>query len=160
MNTEKLNRFELSLVNLVQRGFPLCTKPFALIAKKLKVDEKKVIETFKNLAELKVLSRIGPVFKPNTIGASSLVAFKVLPANFDYVANIVSSFESVNHNYARTHEYNLWFVVAAGSGEELAREISSIEEAVKLEALVLPLEKEYYIDLGFQMKDDFGALNE
>ena len=47
------------------------------------------------------------------LGASVLAALAVPESRMDELADIVSGYDEVNHNYAREHSYNLWFVVVA-----------------------------------------------
>ena len=105
----------------------------------------------KNLKENNVLSRVGPVFSPGKVGESSLVALKIPPSLLEDVAEKLNALDSINHNYEREHEYNLWFVVTAPDKKNLDLEIQKIADISKEEPLVLPLEKEYFIDLGFEI---------
>jgi DNA-binding Lrp family transcriptional regulator len=97
------------------------------------------------------VSRVGAVFRPGAIGASTLAAMAVPPARLDAVAAIVSRFPEVNHNYEREHRYNLWFVAAAADDDALATVLDRIERATGVDVLALPLVEEYHIDLGFQL---------
>lgn len=67
------------------------------------------------------------------------------------MAGIVNQFEQVNHNYAREHEYNLWFVVTANDAVALEYTLMEIELLTGLPVLVLPMEAAYHIDLGFNI---------
>ncbi len=146
-----LTALEKCLLNEYQRGFPLCTSPFALIAEQQGVTEEVVIETLEALQQRGLISRVGPVFAPQRAGASTLAALSVPDAELAQVAEFVSRFEAVNHNYEREHHYNLWFVVTAADETQVQRVLHSIEQQTGLPVLVLPLEKSFYIDLGFPL---------
>lgn len=139
------------LLNDFQRDFPLVARPFQAIAENLGVTEDWVLEKLSLLKNEGLITRVGPVLTPNRIGASTLAAFCVPNNQLEEIANLVSSFEEVNHNYSREHEYNLWFVVTAESEDKLAEVIAKIESKVSLKAMVLPLEEEFRIDLGFEI---------
>jgi len=143
----------LQLVNAWQRGFPLAPRPFAEIAARSGLSETEVIESFERFRANGVIDRIGPVFRPNTVGASTLAAMAVPPERLETVAALVSRRESVNHNYEREHRCNLWFVVAASGAAAVEKEILLIEEQAGLPVLRLPLLEEYHIDLGFDLVD-------
>jgi len=64
---------DLALANRWQRGFPLEPRPFGLIARETKLAEGDVLAQFTELKRQGVIDRVGPVFRPNTVGASSLV---------------------------------------------------------------------------------------
>jgi DNA-binding Lrp family transcriptional regulator len=97
------------------------------------------------------VSRVGPVFRPNTIGASTLAAMRVPAAELEQVAAVVNGFPEVNHNYEREHRYNLWFVVTAADPAALAETLARIERQTGHAVLSLPLVRDYHIDLGFRM---------
>jgi DNA-binding Lrp family transcriptional regulator len=139
------------LINAYQRGFPICSRPFLVLAKEFDVSERRVINCLEQLKEQGVLSRLGPVFDHQQAGASTLAAIAAPSAQLDGVAAIVNSFEQVNHNYAREHHYNLWFVVTAPTQQILINAIKDIERATGYPVLMLPMEKSYHIDLSFQV---------
>jgi DNA-binding Lrp family transcriptional regulator len=97
------------------------------------------------------IARVGAVFAPKRIGASTLVAMAVPPDRLGVVAEAVNRFPEVNHNYEREHRYNLWFVVTAGSEGRLQAALGAIEQSAGYPILALPLLKEYHIDLGFSL---------
>ena len=67
------------------------------------------------------------------------------------MADIVSRYEEVNHNYEREHRLNLWFVVTAPNQARVEQVLDEIEEETGLAVLDLPLERSFYIDLGFPL---------
>jgi siroheme decarboxylase len=144
--------FHPVLANAWQRHFPLVPRPFAEIAARSGGDEEGVLEEFKDLKARGAIDRIGPVFRPNSVGASSLAAMAVPPARLDEVALHVSGYRGVNHNYEREHRYNLWFVITGAAAPEVQWTLSCIEHATRLPVLRLPLLEEYHIDLGFDLQ--------
>ena len=147
----QLSALEKCLLNEYQRDFPLCASPFAVIADQQGVTEEEVIETLGSLQQRGLISRIGPVFAPQRAGASTLAALSVPGEELQRVADIVSDFEEVNHNYEREHSFNLWFVVTAKDETHVQRVLDTIEEQTGLAVLNLPLERSFYIDLGFPL---------
>ena len=143
---------EFRLLNDFQRDFPLCPAPFAELAARLGVAEGVVIRGLENLRRSGKISRVGPVFAPKRIGASTLAAMAIPPEKLDAIAQVVNRFPEVNHNYEREHRFNLWFVVTAGSEGRLQAALGAIEQAAGYPILRLPLEQEFHIDLGFSMR--------
>lgn len=141
----------LGLANSWQRGFPLTPRPFAQIAHQAGITEADVLQRFMRLKEAGVIDRVGPVFRPNTVGASMLAAMAVPPKRLEAVAGFVSDEPAVNHNYEREHSINLWFVVTAATEADVEGALSRIEQATGLEVLRLPLLEEFHIDLGFDL---------
>jgi len=117
------------------------------------VAEAEVIEACAELKRRGTIARLGAVFAPHRIGASTLAAMQVPAARLAAVAAIISRFPEVNHNYEREHAYNLWFVVTAPGAGALQATLASIEQACGLPLLRLPLVEAFHIDLGFSLHD-------
>jgi DNA-binding Lrp family transcriptional regulator len=139
------------LLNDFQHDFPLSPAPFAQIARCLNTSTAVVLARLRELQLQGAVSRVGPVFRPNTIGASTLAALQVPAAKLETVAAVVNVFPEVNHNYEREHRYNLWFVVTAADPAALADTLARIERQTGHPVLSLPLVRDYHIDLGFRM---------
>ncbi len=148
-----MDGLELRLLNDYQRAFPLCPEPFGEIARRCDIGAADVINAYRKLAAEGAVSRIGAVFAPNCIGASTLAALRVPQERLSEVAQRVSAHPEVNHNYEREHEWNLWFVATAPDGERLAAVVAEIEHECGLTVLSLPLEEDFHIDLGFDLRD-------
>ncbi|MDD2744646.1 MAG: Lrp/AsnC family transcriptional regulator [Rhodocyclaceae bacterium] len=143
--------FEFRLLNEFQRDFPLCPAPFAELAARLGVGERVVLSGLEKLRREGKISRVGAVFAPKRIGASTLAAMAVPAEHLAAVAEAVNRFPEVNHNYEREHHYNLWFVVTAASEARLQATLGAIQAAAGYPLLPLPLLEEFHIDLGFSL---------
>ncbi|MFN0315099.1 MAG: Lrp/AsnC family transcriptional regulator [Burkholderiales bacterium] len=147
-----MNPLELRLINEHQRGFPLCHAPFAEIARKFSMKEEGLLHKVAELIRRGLVSRVGPVFAPQAVGASTLAALEVPAQRVPEVAALVNRYPQVNHNYLREHRINLWFVATAADSQCLAQTLESIEAAAGCGALLrCPLIEEYRIDLGFDL---------
>jgi len=147
-----LSDLDRALLDNYQHDLPVVERPFAAIAEQLGVSEATVIEQLRYLKRFGALSRVGPVLRPNRIGASTLAALAVPPGQLEEVAALVSARPEVNHNYEREHEYNLWFVITAANRSQVDQTLLEIEQATGLKALDLPMLEDYFIDLGFALK--------
>ncbi|MCU7800155.1 MAG: Lrp/AsnC family transcriptional regulator [gamma proteobacterium symbiont of Lucinoma myriamae] len=151
-----LTELEKQLLNDYQQGMPLVSEPYSEIARELNqkgfsVSENDIINSLSSLKERGMVSRVGPVFKPQKVGGSTLAAIAVPDERMEEVAQIVNHFSQVNHNYKREHHLNLWFVVTAGSQEEVEQVLKDIEQQTGLSVMNLPMEQDYHIDLGFPL---------
>ena len=146
-----LDTLDRRLLDEHQRGFPLCETPFAEIARALGCEADEVLRRLATLRRHGVVSRVGPVFAPGRIGASTLAAMAVPPARLESVAACVNRYRAVNHNYEREHAINLWFVLAAPDADKLDGVLTDIRRRTGLEVLDLRLERAYHIDLGFPL---------
>ena len=146
-----MDGLELRLLNEFQRDLPLCPAPYAAMGATLGVSEATVIDTLARLAQAGKVSRVGAVFRPGVIGASTLAAMMVPEDRLAEVAAMVNAHPQVNHNYARSHEWNLWFVATAPDAQTLAAVLHRIETECRCPLIRLPLIEDYHVDLGFAL---------
>jgi DNA-binding Lrp family transcriptional regulator len=144
-----MDALDRQLLNDFQHGFPLAPRPFAALGERLGVGEALVLARLTALRDAGSVSRVGAVFRPHAVGASTLAAMAVPPEELERVATLVSARPEVNHNYQRDHRLNLWFVVCAANRAEVAEVLDEIERATGIVALDLPLLEDFHIDLGF-----------
>lgn len=149
---QQFTPLEKHLLNDFQHDFPLSERPFKAIAEQLDCDEETVINTLESLIERGIISRVGPVFRPNRIGVSTLAAIAVPEADMLKVADLVSAYAEVNHNYERLHHFNLWFVVTARDESHLDQVLQDIETQSGYHVMSLPMQEDFFIDLGFDLK--------
>ena len=140
------------LLDEFQRGFPLTERPYAEVARRLQTDEDDVIERLRRLKAQGAVSRVGAVVAPHSCGWSTLAALAVPADRLDEVAEIVSGYPEVNHNYEREHRLNLWFVVTAEDEQAVTAVLDDIARRTGLRALDLPLLEPFHLDLGFALQ--------
>jgi siroheme decarboxylase len=140
------------LLNDFQCDFPLLERPYQAIADQLGVSEEHVLSALTELSEQRYISRVGPIIRPNHLGISSLVAMAIPAEQLEQVAEIVSSYSEVNHNYERENRFNLWFVVIAAHEAHLVSILQEIELRTGLTTMRLPLLDDYFINLGFELE--------
>lgn len=138
-----------AIVNALQGDFPLCERPFAAVAGRLRIAEDDLIARVRRLLDDGTLTRFGPLFDAGRLGgAFTLAAMAVPAASFDRVAAIVNALPEVAHNYARDHALNMWFVIATPTPEGIDAAIARIEAATGLPVLAFPKEREYFVGLS------------
>lgn len=152
----RLDATDRQLINLYQRELPVCERPYEEMSRKLGIAEGEVIERLQSLQDSQVLSRVGPVFEHSRAGASLLAAVAAPEEQMDLVAARINRAPGVNHNYAREHTYNLWFVMTAPDEDTLEERLDDLEHKLRLPMLRLPMVEGYHIDLGFDI--DWEAL--
>lgn len=147
-----MGALELRLLNDFQRGFPLTPRPFAAIAARLGVNESVVLAELGELVAGGKVSRVGAAFVPGRIGAATLAAMSVPRERLHQVAELVSAYPEVNHNYEREHHYNLWFVITGPDERHVETVVRGIERSARCgRVLSLPMVEPYHIDLGFDL---------
>lgn len=145
------NQTELALIDRWQHGFPLVERPFEVIGRFAALDQDETIGIFRKMRENDVISRVGAVVRPNTVGASTLAAMQVPKEQLEQVAGIVSRELLVTHNYEREHELNLWFVVAGAGAEAITATIERIRRQTGIDVIDLPMLQAYHLGLGFPL---------
>jgi DNA-binding Lrp family transcriptional regulator len=141
------------ILNEIQSGFPVTSRPFLEIGDRLGLSEDEVIGRIKRLKEDGIIRRIGGNFNSRKLGfTSTLCAARVPEEKIDRFVEAVNSFKGVTHNYLRKNPYNIWFTF-------IAPDMASIETALKEIALKtgvndilnLPAEKMYKIKVDFEV---------
>lgn len=149
VRANNLDALDRALIDGYQRDLPVCDRPFHVMAEALGTSEAEVIARLDRLQTLGVLSRVGPVFDHTLAGASMLAAVAVPEHRREACAAIISDAPGVNHNYAREHHYNLWFVMTAPDEITLEGRLDSLEAALGHPILRLPMLEGFHIDLSF-----------
>jgi DNA-binding Lrp family transcriptional regulator len=143
-----IDALDRRILNALQDGFPIVERPFAAAAEQLGICEADLIARLARLLDAGVLSRFGPLYNvANMGGAMTLAAMSVPEARFDEVAEIVNARVEVAHNYRRDHRFNMWFVLACETPEEIADVLADIEARTDLAVLNLPKEEEFFLEL-------------
>lgn len=147
----RLDETDRKLIDMYQRNMPVCERPFLAISRELDIAEEDVISRLEVLQSDQVVSRVGPVFEHSRAGASLLAAVAAPEEQMDLVAARINRSPGVNHNYAREHTFNLWFVMTAPDEETLEERLDELESQLRLPILRLPMVEGYHIDLGFDI---------
>jgi DNA-binding Lrp family transcriptional regulator len=146
---EAIDETDAALLDRFQSDVPIRERPLAAVGDQLGIDAATVLERVTRLIDIGLLRRFGPVLNPPVIGSSTLAALQAPPDRFEEIAAAVNDHHQVNHNYARDHEWNMWFVVTATDRATRDRILDDIETETGCELLVLPMKTDYYIDLEF-----------
>lgn len=148
MTTCQLDALDRHIINELQGGFPVCDRPFAAAAERLGLGEDDLIARLARLVDEGALSRFGPLYNAERLGgAVTLCALSAPDERFDAVAEQVNAHREVAHNYARSHELNMWFVIAAETPDAIGEVIARIEAETGLTVYDFPKEEEFFIGL-------------
>ena len=137
-----------AIINGLLAGFPLSSRPYAEAAAALGLDEATLLARLRSLLDRGILTRFGPLFRPESIGGLAILAALSVPEErFDEVTATVNAYPEVAHNYQREHRWNMWFVVATATPERAWAVLAEIEAATGLTVVALPKEHEFFLDL-------------
>lgn len=147
-----MDNLDRTIINHLQGGFPLCEYPFQDIANQLGTSESELIERLDCMINDGRLSRFGPLYNAEKMGGTLVLCAMSIPEKrFDTVVELVNSFTQVAHNYQRQHRFNMWFVIATESAEEIDSVVDGIERETGLSVYQFPKLDEYYIGLQLRV---------
>ncbi len=151
MDTPVLDEIDRRIINGLQGGFPLSERPYADAAAALGLDEDALLMRLQRLVGQGVLSRFGPLYNVERMGGSLVLAAMRVPApRLEQVAAQVNAHPEVAHNYARDHEFNLWFVISALDTAAVRDLIRTIEQETGLRVYSFPKRREFFIGLRLE----------
>jgi DNA-binding Lrp family transcriptional regulator len=146
-----VDSIDRDIINNLQGGFPLSERPYAEAAAKLGLTEDQLMQRLDGLLEKGALTRFAPMYHAERLGgALTLAAMKIPPPDFERVAGIVNGYPEVAHNYAREHEFNMWFVLATETPARIHEVIDEIEKATGHAVYNMPKLEEFFVGLRFE----------
>jgi DNA-binding Lrp family transcriptional regulator len=146
-----MDEIDRLIINTLQDGFPLCDNPYQVVAEQLNLSENQLIQRLQSLLNNGTLTRFGPLYHAERMGgALTLAALEVPAERFTEVTALVNAFPEVAHNYARTHQLNMWFVLAVETPAQLQSTLCAISEQTGLPVYNFPKIKEYFVNLKLQ----------
>jgi len=148
-----MDETDKKILNEIQTDFPITSRPFRELGKRLDLSEREVIESIKRLKDVGVIRRIGGNFQSRRLDfTSTLCAAKVPKEKIEHFVEVVNHYPGVTHNYLRNHVYNIWFTFIAQDMayiDDALRKIS--EETGASEILNLPAVNTFKIKVDFEV---------
>ncbi len=151
-----MDALDKRILNKIQQDFPLCRRPYALLAEQLNSREEEIYRRVERMIKNNIIRHLGGSFdykKLNLVG--TLVAAKVEPRYLEKVASAVSQLAGVTHNYQRNNLFNLWFTLTSGSKKEIDKIIERLKkEKGVIKILNLPTLKSFKLKVNFNFNED------
>jgi len=144
------------ILNRIQAEFPFEERPFRKIGEELGMEEGEILKRVRQLKEEGIIRRIGASFDSKNLGfKSTLCAVKAPMERVDEVAEIISRYREVTHNYLRNHEYNIWFTLIAPSRERIHEILSEISRETGIEEIRdMPTTRLFKIGVNLKFKKE------
>jgi DNA-binding Lrp family transcriptional regulator len=138
----------------LQGNLPIVERPFQGVAQKANITEEELFTRIRKLIDEGLIRKFGLRIDSKKVGyASTLVAMKVARGKRDEIAAKLNTYPNVTHNYAREHEYNLWFTIIARSKDELEKNLDKIQRDGGYEDMLnLPVLRKFKINVKFDIK--------
>ncbi len=142
-----LDETDRGILNLIQAGFPLAPRPYAVLAEELGLAEEEVLGRVESMKKGGVIRRMGASIDLRKIGyVSTLCAARVPEERLPAFVERVNAEAGVTHNYRRSHEYNVWFTLIAESRERLLEILDNIRRDTSVADLAeLPSRRQFKV---------------
>jgi len=150
----ELDDIDKKILVELQGDLPVVKRPFKEIADSVAISEDEFFTRVKRLQKEDIIRKFGLRIDSEKVGfKSTLIAMKVVPERLEETADRLSGYDFVTHNYARDHEYNLWFTVIERDESALRKAIERIEREVEYDDMLnLPVRRKFKIDVRFDIK--------
>ncbi len=147
---------EARLLDILQRGIPLVSRPFDEIAAQLEIPTDDVISRITRLKSNSIIRQISAIFDSAALGyRSALVAFRLEDSVLDSVGEALAAHPGISHCYSRDAEYNLWFTLTIGPEQDIDAEARRLADSQNVESyLILPTIKMFKIAVFLSMADN------
>ncbi len=135
--TQPLNDLDRAILNEIQSQFPLVSRPYAEVARRVGASEAEVLGRVQAMFDSGVIRRIGANFTSRKLGyTSTLVAARVPPEQLGKFVQAVNHYPGVTHNYLRRHHYNVWFTLISDSEARLQQILAEISRETGVEEIL------------------------
>lgn len=150
--TAAIDATDRAIINALQGGFPLTSRPYEMAGAAIGVSESELIARIEALLANGTLSRFGPLWNVEEMGgAHCLCAMAVPPDRFDRVTALVNAHPEVAHNYERDHAFNMWFVLSTERPEGIAEVAGAIEKETGLTVHRMSKTREFFVGLRVEV---------
>jgi len=148
-----MDEADKNILNEIESGFPIMSRPFQDIGDRVGLTEEDVIERLRRLKGRGIIRRIGANFPSSRLDFTiTLCAAKVPEEKLHRFVRVVNRYTGVTHNYLRSHAYNVWFTFIAEDMEEIERALREIAEETGVEEIRnLPALRMFKIKVDFEV---------
>jgi DNA-binding Lrp family transcriptional regulator len=147
MSTAELNKKVIqltaedrALIQVVERGLPVVSRPYADIAKQLNTTEQDVISRLQRLIDSGAIKRYGVVVRHKELGytANGMVVWNIPDDRVDELGICIGKYDCVTLSYRRPRRlpdwsYNLFTMVHGSDRESVTRKVAEIVESCGLQ---------------------------
>lgn len=131
-----MTELEIKVVKALQEDLLLAEQPFAIVANRIGITEKELLDIARSLQERGVIRRFGAAVRHRRLGyqANGMSVWNVATEKQDAVGQVLASYEQVSHCYARPtfpgFPYNLYAMIHARDREAVESLATEISEQV------------------------------
>jgi siroheme decarboxylase len=147
-----MDDIDRKILNEIQSAFPIASRPYLELGKRLGLPEEEVFERVKRMRSEGIIRRIGANFYSGMLNfTSSLCAARVPEKKIKGFVGLVNGYKGVTHNYLRGHDYNVWFTLIAPSTKDIEDVLNEISEKTGVKGILnLPAIRTFKIKVDLQ----------
>ena len=134
-----IDAIDRQLLEIFQHGLPITSRPYAVIAEQLGMDETEVIARLSGLKQQGAIKRLGVIVKHRPLGyqANAMVVMNVPDRLTAQIAEQICSFSFVNLCYQRPRHggqwpYNLYFMIHGKTREKVLQQLGQLVQSFRL----------------------------
>jgi DNA-binding Lrp family transcriptional regulator len=129
-----IDEMDKKIIRLIQGDLPADLRPFAVLAKKVRISEREFVKRVKSLKQKGIIRRFGATLRHQEAGfsANAMIAWIVPEEKIEEVGKAMAKFREVTHCYQRqVHEdwkYSLYTMVHGDTEEQcyqIAKKLSA-----------------------------------
>ncbi len=150
-----MDDLDKKILDLIQSGFPLTSRPYAEVGRMVGLGEDEVLSRVRALKASGLVRRIGANYHSGRLGWHSTLCGARVPADkLDAFVAEVNRHAGVTHNYLRDHEFNVWFTSIGPDPESVQKMLAGVTSRTGVDILYLPAEVLFKIKVDFKMGDE------
>lgn len=139
LGTSTLDAIDRRLIEVIQDGLPVASRPYALIAERLGIGEGVVIDRIANLLDMGIIKRLGVVVRHRELGygANAMVVWNIPDTAVDAIATRLAQFECITLCYQRPRRlpdwpYNLFCMIHGRERESVTADLDWLVDELGL----------------------------
>jgi len=137
-----MDAIDFQLIEAIQNGLPICSRPYLQLGKGLSLSEQQVIDRLAALRQQGLVKRLGVIVNHRQLGyrANAMVVLNIPDYNVAEVGGQVSQFSFVNLCYQRPRQgdrwpYNLYFMIHGKSRGRVLNQLDHLLETCSLKQM-------------------------
>jgi DNA-binding Lrp family transcriptional regulator len=146
---------DCNILEELQSNFPLCERPYEIIAQRLQIPLQELWERIQRLKNEGIVRRIGASLDSRKLGfCSTLAAVSCKTDDIGEADNIIGQFPEVTHSYLRNDHFNIWFTLIAADEKRIDYILEQIRTSLSLknsQILNLPVRRVFKLNARFKV---------
>jgi DNA-binding Lrp family transcriptional regulator len=138
----RLDETDEALIKAIENGLPICSRPYAEIARRLQVSEQEVMTRLASMKQHGLIKRLGVVVRHRELGyrANAMLVWDVPDERVSELGRCLSQYDFITLCYRRPRvlpdwPYNLFCMIHGKSRADVLQRIDWLIEQCQLQSL-------------------------